>query len=176
MRIRNLDDVLTDELKDIYSAEQQIIKALPKMAKAADGELRNAFEDHLVQTRIHSDRIQAICDQLNINPKGKKCVGMAGIVKEGEEILAAQANEDSLKAALIGAAQRVEHYEIAAYGTARTHARQLGYISTVNLLEQTLEEEKQTDQKLTTLAENNVNVKAAMESSEMNTGQASHKM
>lgn len=166
MKIRNLDDVLTDELKDIYSAEQQLIKALPKMAKAADGELRNAFEDHLVQTRIHSDRIQAICDQLNINPRGKKCVGMAGIVKEGEELLAADSNEESLKAALIGAAQRVEHYEIAAYGTARTHARQLGYISTVNLLEQTLEEEKQTDQKLTSLAENNVNVKSAMEEGE----------
>ncbi len=164
MKIRNLDDVLTDELKDIYSAEQQIIKALPKLAKAADGELRNAFEDHLVQTRIHSDRIQAICDQLNISPRGKKCVGMAGVLKEGEEVLAADSSPDSLKAALIGAAQRVEHYEIAAYGTARTHARQLGYLSTVNLLEQTLEEEKQTDQKLTTLAENNVNVRSAMES------------
>ncbi len=148
MKIRNLDDVLTDELKDIYSVEQQLIKALPKMAKAADGELRNAFEDHLVQTRIHSDRIQAICDQLNISPKGKNVPGMAGILKEGEGVLAADATPDSLKAALIGAAQRVEHYEIAAYGTARTHARQLGYISTVNLLEQTLEEEKQTDKSL----------------------------
>jgi ferritin-like metal-binding protein YciE len=170
MKIRNLDDVLSDELKDIYSVEQQLIKALPKMAKAADGDLRNAFEDHLVQTRIQSDRIQAICDQLNISPKGKKCQGMAGILKEGEEVLAADATPDSLKAALIGAAQRVEHYEIAAYGTARTHARQLGYISTVNLLEQTLQEEKQADQKLTSLAENNVNVRSAMEGNDMSTG------
>lgn len=170
MKIRNLDDVLTDELKDIYSIEQQLIKALPKMAKASDGELRNAFENHLVQTRIHSDRIQAICDQLNISPKGKKCMGMQGILKEGDEVLAADSSPDSLKAALIGAAQRVEHYEIAAYGTARTHARQLGYISTVNLLEQTLEEEKQTDQKLTSLAENNVNVRSAMEGSESEMG------
>ena len=170
MKIRNLDDVLTDELKDIYSIEQQLIKALPKMAKAADGELRNAFENHLVQTRIQADRIQAICDQLNISPKGKKCMGMQGILKEGEEVLAADSSPDSLKAALIGAAQRVEHYEIAAYGTARTHARQLGYISTVNLLEQTLEEEKQADQKLTSLAENNVNVRSAMEGSESEMG------
>jgi ferritin-like metal-binding protein YciE len=171
MKIKNLDDVLTDELKDIYSAEQQLIRALPKMAKAADGELRNAFENHLVQTRIQSDRIQAICDQLNISPKGKKCAGMAGLIKEGEEVLASDSSPDSLKAALIGAAQRVEHYEIAAYGTARTHARQLGYISTVNLLEQTLEEEKETDQKLTSLAENNVNVKAAMEGPDSQMGQ-----
>jgi ferritin-like metal-binding protein YciE len=170
MKIRNLDDVLTDELKDIYSVEQQLIKALPKMAKAADGELRSAFEDHLVQTRIHADRIQAICDQLNLSPKGKKCMGMAGILKEGDEVLMANASPDSLKAALIGAAQRVEHYEIAAYGTARTHARQLGYISTVNLLEQTLGEEKEADQKLTRLAENNVNVRSAMEDSGMETG------
>ncbi len=167
MKIKNLDDLLTDELKDIYSLEQQLIKALPKMANAADGDLRNAFENHLVQTRIHADRVQAICDQLHINPKGKKCFGMAGIVKEGEQLIRADANPDSLKAALIAAAQRVEHYEIAAYGTARTHARQLGYISTVNLLEQTLAEEKQADQKLTNLAENNLNVKAAMEGSSM---------
>ena len=170
MKIRNLEDVLTDELKDIYSLEQQLIKALPKMAKASDGELRNAFENHLVQTRIHADRVQAICQQLNINPKGKKCYGIAGIVKEGEEVINADSNPDSLKAALIGAAQRVEHYEIAAYGTARTHARQLGFISMVDMLNQTLEEEKATDQMLTRLAENNVNVKAAMEGTGMAAG------
>ncbi len=171
MKIRNLDDLLTDELKDIYSLEQQLLKALPKMAKAADGDLRTEFENDLVQTRLHADRVQAICDQLHINPKGKKCFGMAGIVKEGEQFMGANSNPDSLKAALIAAAQRVEHYEIAAYGTARTHARQLGYISTVNLLEQTLQEEKQTDQNLTHLAESHVNVMAAMEGSNPTTGE-----
>jgi ferritin-like metal-binding protein YciE len=170
MKIKNLDDVFTDEMKDIYSLEQQLIKALPKMARAADGELRNAFDNHLVETRIHADRVQAICDQLNISPTGKKCVGIAGIVKEGEQLMKADSNPHSLNAALIGTAQRVEHYEIAAYGTARTHARQLGYVSTVDMLSQTLEEEKQADQMLTRLAENNLNVKAAMEGSSMAEG------
>jgi ferritin-like metal-binding protein YciE len=163
MKIQNLDDVLTDELKDIYSLEQQLIKALAKMAKAADGELRTAFEEHLEQTRTHADRIQQICDQLKISPDGKKCAGIEGIVKEGNEVIKAGANPDSLNAALIGTAQRAEHYEIAAYGTARTHARQLGYISMVKLLNETLEEEKQTDRRLTNLAENSINVRAAME-------------
>jgi ferritin-like metal-binding protein YciE len=163
MKIQNLDDVLTNELKDIYSLEQQLIKALAKMAKAADGDLRTAFEEHLEQTRTHADRIQQICDQLKISPDGKKCAGIEGIVKEGNELIKAGANPDSLNAALIGTAQRAEHYEIAAYGTARTHARQLGYISMVKLLNETLEEEKQTDRRLTSLAENSINVRAAME-------------
>ena len=163
MKIQNLDDVLTDELKDIYSLEQQLIKALAKMAKAADGDLHLAFLEHLEQTRMHADRIQQICDQLKISPDGKKCVGIEGIVKEGNELIKAGANPDLLNAALIGTAQRAEHYEIAAYGTARTHARQLGYISMVKLLNETLEEEKQTDRRLTSLAENSINVRAAME-------------
>lgn len=172
MKIQNLEDVLTDELKDIYSIEQQLIKALPKFAKAADGDLRIAFEEHLEQTRTHADRIEEICDQLKVNPNGKKCMGMEGIVKEGAEVMKADASPDSLNAALIGAAQRAEHYEIAAYGTARTHARQLGYNNTANILGQTLEEEKETDARLTRLAETSINVRASMEGSDMSTGSA----
>jgi len=170
MKMQNLEDVLTDELKDIYSVEQQLLKALPKMAKAADGELRAAFEEHLEQTKTHADRIEEICDQLKISPSGKKCMGMEGIVKEGTEVMRADASPDSMNAALIGAAQRAEHYEIAAYGTARTHARQLGYANTVNLLNQTLEEEKETDARLTRLAESSVNVRASMEGGDMEAG------
>ena len=163
MKITTLDEVLADELKDIYSAETQLIKALPKMAKAAESnDLRKAFEKHLEQTRIHVQRIEEICSNLSIKPRGKKCVGMEGLLEEGKEVLQSDADPEPLQAALIGAAQRVEHYEIAAYGTARAHAKQLGYVKAVDLLSQTLEEEKQTDELLTKLAENRINVKAAM--------------
>ncbi len=158
MKMQSLEDVLTDELKDIYSAENQILKALPKMAKAStNGELRDAFQQHLEQTRTHAQRIEQICQELNITPKGKKCVGMQGVIAEGAEVLDADGSEDAKEAALIGAAQRVEHYEIAAYGTARTHAKQLGHDNAANLLEQTLQEERQTDDRLTNIAENQVN-------------------
>jgi ferritin-like metal-binding protein YciE len=163
MKITTLDEVLADELKDIYSAENQLIKALPKMAKAAESnDLRKAFEKHLEQTRVHAQRIEEICSDLSIKPRGKKCVGMEGLIEEGKEVLQSDADPIPLQAALIGAAQRVEHYEIAAYGTARAHAKQLGYLKAVDLLGQTLEEEKQTDELLTKLAENRINVKAAM--------------
>ncbi len=163
MKITTLDQLLEDELKDIYSAETQLIKALPKLAKAAESnDLRTAFEKHLEQTRVHAQRIEQICNDLKVQPRGKKCVGMEGVIKEGEEVLQGDMEPEPKQAALIGAAQRAEHYEIAAYGTARAHARQLGYLKAVDLLGQTLEEEKETDQKLTKLAENRVNVKAAM--------------
>ncbi len=162
MKMQSLEDVLTDELKDIYSAENQIIKALPKMAKASNGELRDAFQQHLEQTRTHAQRIEQICQELNITPKGKKCVGLQGVIAEGAEVLGMEGNEDAKEAALIGAAQRVEHYEIAAYGTARTHAKQLGHDNAANLLEQTLREERQTDDRLTHIAENQVNPGANM--------------
>ena len=165
MRITTLEELLTDELKDIYSAENQLIKALPKMAKAAESsDLRQAFEKHLEQTRLHAQRIEEICGDLNVKPGGKKCLGMEGLIEEGKEVLQSDAEPEPLQAALIGAAQRVEHYEIAAYGTARAHAKQLGYMKAVDLLRQTLEEEKQTDELLTKLAENRINVKAAMSS------------
>ena len=165
MKVTTLDELLEDELRDLYSVETQLINALPKMANAAESrDLRAAFEKHLEQTRIHAERIEEICRDLKTKPGGKNCAGMEGLIKEGEEIIQSDAESEPKQAALIGAAQQVEHYEIAAYGTARAHARQLGYLKAVELLSQTLEEEKETDKKLTHLAENRVNVKAAMSS------------
>lgn len=165
MKITGLDQLLEDELKDIYSAENQLLKALPKMAGAAESkDLRAAFEKHLEQTQTHVQRIEEICRDLKIEPSGKTCAGMGGLLKEGEEVLESDMDSEPKQAALIGAAQRVEHYEIAAYGTARAHAKQLGYVKAFDVLTQTLNEEKETDQKLTQLAENRANVEAAMSS------------
>ena len=166
MKIETLEDLLTDELKDLYSAENQILKALPKMAKTARSkELRAAFEEHLQQTKNQVQRLERACEELGISPRGKKCVGMEGLIEEGKEIMIEGSKDPAspMEAGLIGAAQKVEHYEIAAYGTASAHARQLGFNSVARLLDQTLEEEKTTDEKLTKLAENQVNVQAAME-------------
>jgi ferritin-like metal-binding protein YciE len=163
MKITNLEQLIEDELKDIYSAENQLLEALPKMAEASEStDLRASFEKHLEQTEAHVQRIEEICRDLRIEPSGKSCPGMGGLIKEGEEVIAGDMESEPKQAALIGAAQRVEHYEIAAYGTARAHARQLGYIKVFEVLTQTLNEEKDTDQKLTQLAENRANVKAAM--------------
>jgi ferritin-like metal-binding protein YciE len=163
MKIATLEDLLADELKDLYSAENQLIKALPKMAKAADSDdLRTALEDHLEQTRTHATRIEQICNEMSIKPGGKKCVGMEGLIEEGKELLQEDVEPEPLAAGLIGAAQRVEHYEIAAYGTARAHAQQLGLTKVADLLNQTLEEEKKANELLTQLAENQINVQAAM--------------
>jgi len=168
MKITTLDELLEDELKDLYDAEKQLLKALPSLAEAAESnDLRAAFEKHLEQTRLHVQRVEEICNDLKIEPRGKKCVGMRGAIKEGEEVIQSDMGSEPKQAALIGAAQRVEHYEIAAYGTARAHARQLGYVKAFELLGQTLSEEKDTDQKLTQLAENQVNVQAAMSSGNM---------
>jgi ferritin-like metal-binding protein YciE len=158
-----LEDLLTDELKDLYSAENQILKALPKMAKTAKSqELRMAFEEHLAQTKEQARRLERACDELGVSPRGKKCVGMEGLIEEGKEVMSEDLDMDTVDAGLIGAAQKVEHYEMAAYGTASAHARQLGFSSVASLLDKTLEEEKTTDEKLTKLAENMVNVQAAM--------------
>jgi ferritin-like metal-binding protein YciE len=163
MKITTLEDLLADELKDLYSAENQLVKALPRMARAVDSkDLRSALEEHLKQTHKHVERLERICEKLDISPKGKKCTGMEGLIGEGTEILNTEGESDPLEAGVIGAAQRVEHYEIAAYGTARAHARQLGFIEIANLLGKTLQEEKRADEKLTQIAENQVNVQAAM--------------
>lgn len=163
MNITTLAELLEHELNDIHSAETQLVEALPKMAEGAQSkDLRAAFEKHLEQTRVHLQRIEEICADLKISPAGEKCKGMEGLVQEGQEVLESAMQPEPKQAALIGAAQRVEHYEIAAYGTARAHARQLGYLKAFDLLTKTLDEEKDTDQKLTQLAENRVNVKAAM--------------
>src|SRR6202035_2707997 len=141
-----LKELYIDELKDLYNAENQLIKALPKMAKAASSdELRQGFEEHLEQTKGHVQRLEKIFQALGESPKGKKCKGMEGLMEEGYE-------GSVLDAALIGAAQRVEHYEIAGYGTVRSMAGTLGESDHVSLLEETLEEEKATDEKLTELA------------------------
>ena len=148
-----LKELYVDELKDLYSAENQLVKALPKMAKAAASEeLRAGFEEHLEQTKGHVQRLEQIFRVLEENPKGKKCTGMEGLVEEGSEIMKEDFEDALLDAALIGAAQRVEHYEIAAYGTVRAFAEELGESEQASLLEETLEEEKQTDEKLTELA------------------------
>ena len=156
-----LQELLEDELKDLYSAENQIIKALPKMAKAATSpELRRAFERHLEETRRQVERLDQIGEELEIKMTGKKCKGMEGLIAEGRELMEEDLEEDALDAGLIGAAQKVEHYEIAAYGTARTHAEMLGYRRIAKLLQQTLNEEGMTDKKLTQLAESVVNYEA----------------
>jgi ferritin-like metal-binding protein YciE len=148
-------------------AERQLTKALPKMARAADSEeLRSAFEDHLDQTRTHVDRLTDALRALGGNGRGKKCKGMEGLVEEGAEHVEEDAEPSVRDAMLIGAAQKVEHYEIAAYGTARTHATLLGYDEVARLLEATLEEEKAADAKLSRIAENAVNLQAAHEDEE----------
>ena len=172
MKTTTLAELLEEELKDIYSAETQIIEALPKMAQAAESkDLRAAFEKHLEQSRTHLQRLEQIANDLRIQPRGKRCAGMEGLIREGEEVIDGDMESEPKQAALIGAAQRVEHYEIAAYGTVRAHAKQLGYLKAYELLSQTLDEEKDTDQRLTQLAENRVNVKAAMSGESTASGQ-----
>src|SRR5882724_13183968 len=148
-----LKELYIDELKDLYSAENQLVKALPKLAKASSSdELREGFTEHLEQTKGHVQRLEQIFDMLGESPKGKKCAGMVGLVEEGAEVMEEDFEGSVMDAALIGAAQRVEHYEIAAYGTVRAFAETLGETEHVSLLEATLAEEKETDEKLTELA------------------------
>ncbi len=164
MKLKTLEDLYLDELRDLYSAEHQILKALPHLTKAAtSAELKNAFNSHLRQTEQHAQRIEDIFAGHDTKARGKKCVGMEGVLEEGKELLAEKPDAEVLDAGLIGAAQRVEHYEMAAYGTARTHAQQLGYRHDADLLQQTLEEEKEADKKLTQIAEASVNAKATAE-------------
>jgi ferritin-like metal-binding protein YciE len=158
-----LHDLFEDQIKDLYSAENQIIKALPKMAKSATNpQLRVAFERHLEETRNQATRLEQIAEELEFSPKGKKCAGMEGLIEGGKEVMS-EFEDDTLDAGMIGAAQKVEHYEIAAYGTARAHAQLLGYTKAARLLQQTLDEEGRTDKKLSQLAEAIVNVEALQE-------------
>jgi ferritin-like metal-binding protein YciE len=167
MKQSALKELYVDELRDIYSAENQLTKALPKMAKAATSdELRLGFEEHLEQTRGHVKRLDQIFQNLGEKPTGKKCKGMEGLIEEGKEMIEEEELEgEALDAGLISAAQRVEHYEIAAYGCVRTYANLLGESDAADLLEETLNEEKETDQKLTQLAEE-INVQANEEEGE----------
>jgi ferritin-like metal-binding protein YciE len=151
--ISSLKDLLVDELRDLYSAENQLVKALPKMAKAASNEeLKEGLTQHLEETRGHVDRLDRALKILGASGKGKTCVAMKGLVEEGSEAIETKAPDAIRDAQLIGAAQRVEHYEIAAYGTARAFAETLGETKIADLLQQTLDEEGETDKKLTALA------------------------
>jgi ferritin-like metal-binding protein YciE len=161
-----LKELYIDELRDLFDAENQLLKALPKMAKAATSEeLRSGFEEHLEQTQEHVQRLEQIFGELGEKPTGKKCKGMQGLIGEGKEMMEEDFEGALMDAALISAAQRVEHYEMAAYGTVRTYAEILGEEDAVSLLEETLEEEKETDQKLTEIAKT-INFEAESESEE----------
>lgn len=161
MKINNLHDLFIDELKDIYSAEKQLTDALPKMARAAvSPELKKGFEQHLSQTKNQITRIEQIFEDLEGSPRGKKCIGMEGLIKEGDEIIKSDMDKSVLDAALIASAQRVEHYEISAYGTARAYAQMLGLNRAVQLLDESIKEEGTTDKTLTRLAENFANQNA----------------
>jgi ferritin-like metal-binding protein YciE len=180
MKENQLRELYVEELRDLYSAEKQLVKALPKMAKAAtSSDLRSGFEEHLKQTKGHVSRLEQIFDSLDENPNGKTCKGMEGLIKEGSEMIEEDPEEEQLDAGLISAAQRVEHYEIAGYGCVRTYAQLLGDDEAMSLLDETLKEEKETDAKLTELAEN-INVEALQagqseESDESEEGEKQHR-
>jgi ferritin-like metal-binding protein YciE len=160
MSVDSVEKLFVEELKDLYSAENQITKALPKMVKAATSkDLKQAFESHLRETEGQIQRLEKICGILGASPRGKSCDGMKGVLEEGSSMLHETAEGDIRDAALISAAQRVEHYEMAAYGTVRSYAELLGKPKIAQLLEETLEEEKAADQKLTAISQK-VNVRA----------------
>jgi ferritin-like metal-binding protein YciE len=160
MEMESLRELFVDELKDLYSAENQILKALPKMVKAATSkELKAGFQEHLEQTKEHVTRLEKIFKRLGMSPKGKKCKGMEGVIEDGKELMEEDAEPEVMDAGLIGAAQHVEHYEIAGYGCVRTYAELLGNDDDAKLLQMTLDEEKETDAKLTVLAQK-INVEA----------------
>ncbi|PTX20205.1 ferritin-like metal-binding protein YciE [Pontibacter mucosus] len=161
MKLNNLQDLLIHELRDIYNAEQQITKALPKMIKATSStQLKSAFEEHLMVTEKQIERLDKVFEIIGEKSTGEKCKAMEGIIREAETMLSERADSSVMDAALIASAQRVEHYEIAAYGTVCTYAKQLGMNDVLDLLHKTLEEEKMTDEKLTMIAEKSVNLKA----------------
>ena len=157
-----LHDAFLDELRDTYDAEKQLTKALPKLAKAAtSAELRSAFEAHLEETRGHVDRLERVFESLDEKARGKHCDGIAGIIEEGKSIMEEDFDEATMDACLIAAGQRAEHYEMAAYGTLVAWARGMGHAQAAMLLQETLDEEKAADEKLTSLAESGINQDAA---------------
>jgi ferritin-like metal-binding protein YciE len=165
--LNDLNDLLVDQLKDLYNAEGQLTKALPKMAKAATNpELKQAFEKHLAETEEHVSRLEQVFEAIGEKAKGKTCAAMKGLIEEAKELLDEDAEPEVLDAGLIAAAQRVEHYEIAGYGTVRTYAESLGHTEAARLLQQTLDEEGKTDKLLTQIAESHVNQMAENASGE----------
>jgi ferritin-like metal-binding protein YciE len=164
MELDSLQKLYVEELKDLYSAEKQIIQALPKMVKkASHPDLKAALQEHLEVTRVQLERLDQIFEGLGKSPRGKKCKGMEGLLEEGKEMMQEDMEDDVMDAALIAAAQRVEHYEMAGYGTVRTYAQLLGDKNAAKLLQQTLDEEGDADKKLTKLAESSINVEAMAE-------------
>jgi ferritin-like metal-binding protein YciE len=161
VQLETLHDLYVEEIKDLYSAETQILKAMPRMIKAATHpQLKKAFTKHERQTREQVKRLERICKELGEKPTGKKCHGMEGLLEEGKDLIKEKPEKEVLDAGLISAAQHVEHYEIAGYGTCRTWAQLLGYTRQVQLLQATLDEEKQTDLDLTMIAEGAINIEA----------------
>jgi ferritin-like metal-binding protein YciE len=161
MSIETMEDLFVDQIEDLYDAEQRLVKALPKMAEAATSDdLRNAFEGHLEQTKGHVQRLEEVFAELGKDAKKKTCEAMKGLIKEGDDVADEIAQSPLRDAGLIGAANRVEHYEMAAYGTARDLAKTLGLSRSAKLLEQTLEEEKEADAKLTKIAQSQINPNA----------------
>jgi len=164
MKLNTLQKLYTDELRDLYNAENQLLKALPKMAKAASSEeLKEAFEKHLEQTKGHVKRLEQVFEGLDEKPKGKTCRAMKGLIEEGSEILQQEGEESILDAGIIVAAQKVEHYEIASYGSVRTFAHLLGQNKAAELLQTTLDEESETNELLNRLATSTINPEALME-------------
>jgi len=162
MKLTSLEKLYVEELKDLYDAESRILKALPKMAKAASASgLQQGFQTHLKQTEQHLERLKQIFEKRGLPAKGKKCAAMEGLLEEGKELMGEEADPEVLDAGLISAAQKVEHYEIASYGCVRTYAEILGQKEAARLLQKTLEEEKLTDEKLTQLAMSGINLDAA---------------
>jgi len=166
-KVTTMEELFIEELRDLYDAENQLTKALPKMSKAAaSDDLRDAFDEHLAQTQDQVERLERIFELVGEKPKGKKCAAMAGLIKEGDEIVS-DVDETAVRdAGLIAAAQKVEHYEISGYGSARTHAELLGNDEAARLLEETLQEEKDADEKLNQLALGMINAEAAGTSSD----------
>jgi ferritin-like metal-binding protein YciE len=161
LKLESVEDLFLEELRDLYDAESQLLKALPKMAEAAAAPaLKMAFSQHLEQTKGHVGRLDRVFRELGAKPSGETCEAMKGLVKEGEQFVEAKGDPSVRDAGLIGAAQRVEHYEMAGYGTARSLAKRLGYQEIATILQETLEEEGEADKKLTAVAENEVNVRA----------------
>ncbi|MEA2599806.1 MAG: hypothetical protein QOF89_798 [Acidobacteriota bacterium] len=164
MELDSLQKLYVEELKDLYSAEKQILQALPRMAKkASNAQLKAAFQEHVQVTQGQLERLDQIFEGLGKSPRGKKCKAMEGLVEEGKETMQEDMDDDVMDAALIAAAQRIEHYEIAGYGTVRTYAQLLGEKDAAKLLQQTLDEEGDADKKLTQLAESTINVEAMAE-------------
>jgi len=162
MQMESLQELLIHDLRDLYSAENQLLKAMPKMAKkATNPDLKKAFETHMRETEGQVQRLQKIFEKLGKKPTGKKCAAMEGLIEEGKEAMGEDMDEETMDAALIAVAQKIEHYEIAGYGTTRTWAQQIGDDQTARLLQQTLDEEGKTDKLLTELAESTINVEAA---------------